>query len=94
MARLNHMPNESVVQGLKGSLDFYYWFGMPVVRKWPRVGKYTPSAQELQARENFRDNIKALGAMPAEAITSVPPFLLNNGWTWRDAWMASIYGNG
>ncbi len=38
MAKLSHGWERDRIMGFKGKLDFYYWKGIPVVRKWP----YTP----------------------------------------------------
>ena len=36
MAKLTAMPHQDIVSGLKGTIDFYLWMGIPVARKWPR----------------------------------------------------------
>ncbi|MBA7538140.1 hypothetical protein ES705_30414 [subsurface metagenome] len=36
MAKLTAMPHQAIVDGLKGTIDFYLWRGIPVARKWPR----------------------------------------------------------
>lgn len=38
MAKLDAPWDKTRIMGMKGKLDFYYWKGIPVVRKWP----YTP----------------------------------------------------
>lgn len=38
MAKLDAPWDATRIKGMKGKLDFYYWKGIPVVRKWP----YTP----------------------------------------------------
>lgn len=30
------MPNQAIVSGFKGVVDFYLWLGIPVARRWPR----------------------------------------------------------
>lgn len=30
------MPSLKIINGFKGTLDFYYYMGIPCVRKWPR----------------------------------------------------------
>ena len=93
MTRLEQLPEDSIIKGLKGTVDFYYWKGIPVARQWPRKANYTPSPQEQTSRQNFGDNLTALSSLPEEMITGVPAALQNNGWTWRDAWVSSIYGH-
>ncbi|MBA7543141.1 hypothetical protein ES705_35468 [subsurface metagenome] len=36
MAKLKVLPHEGIISGLKGKVDFYYWMGIPVVRRWPK----------------------------------------------------------
>jgi len=36
MARLLAMPEEAIIDGFKGSIDFYYNMGIPCVRAWPK----------------------------------------------------------
>jgi len=30
------MPHEAIIAGFKGTIDFYYWKGIPVARSWPK----------------------------------------------------------
>lgn len=92
MARLDQMPELSVILTLKKTLDFYVWKGITVCRLWPRKATYQPSAQELASRQTFGQNIQALGQMPAAIIQQTMPQIQTNGWTWRDAWVSGIYG--
>lgn len=36
MAKLKVMPQQGIIDGFKGAVDFYVWMGIPVARKWPR----------------------------------------------------------
>ncbi len=36
MAKLLVMPHQDIIDGLKGSIDFYVYMGIPVARSWPR----------------------------------------------------------
>jgi hypothetical protein len=36
MAKILVMPDEGVISGYKGKLDYYFNMGIPCVRKWPR----------------------------------------------------------
>ena len=36
MAKLTVMPHEAIIDGLKGSIDFYFNMGIPCARSWPR----------------------------------------------------------
>ena len=36
MAKLLVMPEQAIVSGFKGTIDFYEYMGIPVARRWPR----------------------------------------------------------
>lgn len=53
MAKLKHPFNGEQVRGFKGVLDFYYWHGIPVVRKWPRPSNLNPTPAQHAQRAAF-----------------------------------------
>jgi hypothetical protein len=49
MAKLEALPELSIISGLKGTLDYYVWMGIPVCRAWPSSpGKKRAAAVEAQ----------------------------------------------
>lgn len=36
MAKLTALPEQAIISGFKGKIDFYLYMGIPVARKWPR----------------------------------------------------------
>lgn len=36
MAKITKLPGQAIIDGFKGTLDFYLWKGIACVRKWPR----------------------------------------------------------
>ena len=36
MAIIKEMVGKKVIDGFRGKVDFYYYMGIPVARKWPR----------------------------------------------------------
>jgi len=36
MAKLTKMPSLAIINGFKGSIDYYVYMGLPCARKWPR----------------------------------------------------------
>lgn len=36
MGKLTQMVNQAIIDGFKGKIDFYYYKGIPVFRKWPK----------------------------------------------------------
>lgn len=36
MAKLKKLPGQAVIDGFKGTIDFYVWNGINCARSWPR----------------------------------------------------------
>jgi len=36
MAKLTHLPHQAIIDGFKGTVDFYVYMGIPVARAWPK----------------------------------------------------------
>lgn len=36
MAKILKMPSQEIINGFKGTIDFYLWNKIPCVRRWPR----------------------------------------------------------
>ena len=53
MAKLSQLPGQAIIDGLKGTVDFYYWKGIPVARSWPRKTTLPPSPAMLAAQQTF-----------------------------------------
>lgn len=47
MAKLTALPSQAIIDGFKGTLDFYEYMGIPVARAWPRkpTGPRTTAVQ-------------------------------------------------
>ena len=49
MAKLAYLPSIAIIRGMKGTIDYYVWMGIPVARSWPRsTGKHRAPAVEAQ----------------------------------------------
>lgn len=53
MAVLSNMPSEHIITALKGVIDFYWWKGLPVARKWP--DEITKSDEWKATAENAKE---------------------------------------
>jgi len=47
MAKIARLPGEKIISGFKGTLDYYLYMGLAVVRKWPSSPghKRTPAVE-------------------------------------------------
>jgi hypothetical protein len=49
MAKLLALPEQAIISGFKGTVDYYVYMGIPVARSWPRSpGKTRAPAVEAQ----------------------------------------------
>ena len=47
------MPSQAIVDRLAGAVDFYYWKGIPVARKWPHWPARVPLPDEKASQNLF-----------------------------------------
>lgn len=64
MATLRRMPHQVIIDLFAGTLDFYYWKGIPCVRKWPVWKPRPPTPPELANQQSFSYINKAWAALP------------------------------
>ena len=55
MAKLIALPHQAIIDGFKGTIDFYVWKGLSVARKWPRS---TMSGRDLSLKAYIKGYIK------------------------------------
>lgn len=93
MAVLGAPLDPVTVASLKGTLDYYLWRGIPVVRGWPRkpIAPRTPAV--IAAYIEFGEVAKAITSIPLELQEEVKAYAKTSNWTWRDWWTAAMYGN-
>jgi hypothetical protein len=53
MAVIDELPSRQIIDGFKGTLDYYLWKGLPCVRKWPVWHKRAPTAEEFANQQLF-----------------------------------------
>jgi hypothetical protein len=73
MAKVRHI-SQAMIDSLRGTIDFYYWRGIPVVRTWPKKSTVPASPAMLAARAAFtasRVDVKTVGpAVRAEWVAT------------------------
>lgn len=52
MARIKAI-SATMVKNLAGVIDFYYWRGIPICRRWPKLTKKPPTEGVLASRAAF-----------------------------------------
>lgn len=64
MAKLAGMPQQAIVDGFKGTIDFYLWMGIPVARSWPRRRTIPFTPQEKANWPLFATAVKVWANSP------------------------------
>lgn len=87
MAKIRHL-SEEVIKGFAGHIDFYYWRGVPVCRRWPRRTKasFTPAQKESQRR--FAQSRSDLRAVEASVRNLWPTDFTGRKQAWLDYYTA------
>ena len=82
MAIVSHL-SASVIKGFRGVLDFYYWRGRAVCRRWPKPGRQPNTHAQLVSRAAFRASRYDLKKMSGAVRAAwAPPFTGR-----RQAWL-------
>lgn len=66
MAVLAKMPNEAIISGFKGSVDFYFWKGRACARRWPQAPAGIRSPAVVAAQLPFIEAIRLWGLASKE----------------------------
>ncbi len=93
MAKLVKLPSLDIIHGFNGVLDFYYWKGIPVVRKWPYNPKSHHTDATIAAAEKFGLATKGYSKLAADQINAFKAEALDHTRTARDIYMTAAYGH-
>jgi len=85
MAILRQGLNRSQVNKLAGVLDFYYWKGIPVVRKWPQYHNFVPSPRTQESNAAFKASREILKALGADIVAAYGQTYIGKKRAWVDA---------
>lgn len=64
MVRLTRLPEQAIIDSLKGVVDFYYCMGIPCARKWPHWPKRDPLPLEKANQDAFGYASRAYNRLP------------------------------
>lgn len=66
-------------------VDFYFWKGIPVARRWPRYDSgRVRSTLELEQVENFTAAAKITGGLASDLVDAYKAEMYGVGVTWVD----------
>lgn len=84
MAIIKAMPSEAIISGFKGVLDFYYYVGLAVVRKWPASPGHLRSPAVMKQWEAFSYAAKEWSNLSPEVQSAYNKMSSDSGLSGRD----------
>ncbi len=93
MPKLDELPPLAVIVGLKGVLDFYYWKGIPCVRKWPRIPPAHRTPASLQSAALFGAIIQGYALLGGTLKTFFSEDAADQPRTGRDIYISATLGH-
>lgn len=92
MAKLDALPSLEVINTLKGTLDFYYWKGIPCVRKWPHIPHSSRTQPSLDSAHLFGLIVQGWGLVGAAAKELYWASAADQPRTGRDLYVSGVLG--
>ena len=77
-----------MVRDFAGTVDFYYWKGIPVARLWPRKTAIPPSSAMYAARTAFIQSRRDLAVIPGAVRLSWARVSFGRKQAWLDYYTA------
>lgn len=87
------MPALEIIRGFKGTLDFYYWRGVPCVRKWPHTPRAHLTQGTLDAAAVFTAIIQGYALLGGAVKALFQEAAADQPRTGRDLYVSAAYGN-
>lgn len=85
MAKLSQGLNRQTVGALRGYLDFYYWKGIPVIRKWPDYSNFVPRAGTAASNAAFAESRKTIQLIVPQMRDALRQACIGKRRAWVDA---------
>ena len=93
MPKIDHLPALEVIRGLRGILDFYYWKGVPCVRKWPVIPKSHRSPKAVASAAIFGAIIQGFALVGSTLKTLYEQDAAAQPRTARDIFISATLGH-
>ena len=93
MAKINALPSLDIINTLKGTLDFYYWKGIPCVRKWPYIPMSSRTQASLDSAHLFGQIVQGWALVGGEVKDLYTQAAADQPRTGRDLYVSGVLGN-
>ena len=87
MAKLLAMPQQAIIDGFKGSIDFYVYMGIPCARAWPKSPGKARSASVMAQWPTFTYASREWNNLSQAVRDAYIELATNSGLTGRDMFM-------
>jgi len=95
MATIAALPEQSIIDGYKGIIDFYVCRGQPCVRRWPRYFTREPHPLEAFGQQQFGYINHLAPTLPEFIKDQYRRLAQGTKFTWKDllvqAYMKGLY---
>lgn len=88
------MPEQAIIDYFKGTVDFYYWKGIPCARMWPHWPKRVASPLEKANRDAFGYAARMWGQLPEYIKEMYRQMAASTSVTCRDIFQRSYMNAG
>ncbi|MBA7568527.1 hypothetical protein ES708_10256 [subsurface metagenome] len=89
MAIITEMIGEKIISGFRGTLDFYYYMGVPCVRRWPRSPGHIRSPEVMAGWAPFSYSVREWNNLSPEVRRAYEIMAGDSGLSDRDMFMRS-----
>lgn len=87
MAIIKHMLGEKVISGFRGVIDYYYYMGVPCVRRWPRSPGPRRAPPVMAQWPIFTSAVQLWRTAPQEVRDACQTMAGDSGLSARDLFM-------
>lgn len=89
MGKLTVMPQQAIISGFKGKVDFYVYMGIPCFRKWPKSPGKLRAPAVMATWDAFSYSANKWLLLPDEIRESYEQMAAGTGLTGRDMFTRS-----
>lgn len=84
MAKLGALPAKDIIDAFRGTLDFYTWCSLKIVRKWPRAPGRARAPAVVATQAPFAYINKLAGSLPDNVVESYQELAQDSALSWKD----------
>lgn len=84
MAKLTALPQQAIIDGFKGVIDYYVHKGQVCVRRWPRYTPRPPHPNEGANQQRFAYINQLAPTLPEYVKDQYRLMAVGSPWSWKD----------